>query len=84
MFCIKSSFEIGRSEDRGVRVKATMPCQPPLCVTQSMEEYVLGADCSSTDLAATLFYSLKYSHFKGAGSLWVCPSLEYLGIFYCV
>lgn len=47
-----------------------------------MGEYVLGADHSSTDLAATSFYSLKYLQFMGKGSRWVWPSLEYLGIFY--
>ena len=84
MLYIKTSLATGRSEDMGVRFKHTMTCQPPLCVTQSMEEHVLEADHSSTDLAATLFYSLKCLYFMGKGSLWVCPSLEYLGIFYCV
>jgi len=52
----------------GVIFKHTMPCQPPPSVTRSMQEYVLGADCSSTDLAVTSFYSLKYLHFVCKGS----------------
>lgn len=84
MFYTKISLAIGRSEDMGVKFKHIMPFQPPLCVTQSTEVYVLGADHSSTDLTATLIYSLKYLHFMGKGSFWVCPSLEYHGIFYCV
>lgn len=83
MLYIKSSLAIGRSEDIGVIFKNIMPCQPPLCVTLSMEEDVPGVDSISTDLEVTLFYSLKYLHVMGKGSL-CCTSWDYPGIFCCV